>query len=186
MNLIIRHAGVRGILRRYLVTNGFDGALTMLGLVSGFYVVDHVSMKVALTASLGAAFALFMSGITSAYLSESAERQRELHKLERSLLTDLDESDQARAARFIPFIVALVNGLSPLTISLLIISPIWFSLIGLAMPTSPFLVSVIIALVLVFLLGVYLGKIGGTSWLWSGIRALLVASVTVAIISMLG
>ena len=42
--------------------------------------------------------------------------------------------------------------------------------------------SFVIALVILFLLGTYLGKISGVFWLWSGIRALVIALVTGAII----
>ena len=186
MRLLIRHKGVRSILRRYLVTNGFDGTLTMLGLMSGFYAASNVSAKVALSASLGAAIALFVSGVTSAYLSEAAERQRELRELEEALLTQLDESEQARAARGIPYLVALVNGLSPLLFSLLIISPVWLVAYGIPLPVSPFLLSIIIALGCIFALGVYLGTISGTFWLLAGARALLVAGITFGVILVLG
>jgi VIT1/CCC1 family predicted Fe2+/Mn2+ transporter len=33
-----------------------------------------------------------------------------------------------------------------------------------------------------FLLGVYLGRISGTFWLWAGLRTLLVAAVTAVLI----
>lgn len=183
--LLIRYKGVRSILRRYLVTNGFDGALTMLGLMSGFYAAGDVSPGVAVSASLGAAIALFVSGTTSAYLSESAERQRELHELEQALLTQLDQSDQAQAARAIPYLVALVNGFSPLIISLFIIAPVWLAASGLALPVSPFLLAIVAALTAIFSLGVYLGTISETNWLWAGARALLVAGLTFGVIFLL-
>ena len=44
-----------GIARRYFITNGFDGALTMLGMMAGFYSRDNVDLNVALSAALGAA-----------------------------------------------------------------------------------------------------------------------------------
>jgi len=57
------------ITRRYLVTNGFDGALTMLGMLTGFYTSGMTNLSVAISACLGAAIALFVSGLSSAYLS---------------------------------------------------------------------------------------------------------------------
>ena len=35
-----------GIIRRYFVVNGFDGALTILGLCMGFYFTDQVQITV--------------------------------------------------------------------------------------------------------------------------------------------
>jgi VIT1/CCC1 family predicted Fe2+/Mn2+ transporter len=36
--------------------------------------------------------------------------------------------------------------------------------------------SILTALVLVFLLGVYIGRLNGVFWLWAGLRAVLLAS----------
>ena len=39
-----------------------------------------------------------------------------------------------------------------------------------------------IALVIIFLLGVFLGRVGGTFWLWSGLQSLTVALLTLGLI----
>ena len=62
------------IMRRYFVVNGYDGALTMLGLMMGFHVSDRVDLAVVITSCLAAALALGMSGLSSAYISEAAPR----------------------------------------------------------------------------------------------------------------
>lgn len=176
----------RGIVRRYFITNGFDGALTMLGLMAGFYSSERADFSVALSASLGAAIALFMSGISSAYLSEAAERKKELNELEQALLKDLTRSDYGEASRYLPIVVALVNGFSPLLISLLIISPLWWAVLGFALPWSPFLMAIVIALCTTFLLGLFLGNISKTFWLWAGLRTLAIAILTISIILLAG
>lgn len=156
----------RRIARRYLITNGFDGALTMLGLMTGFYVSGTADLKVAVNASLGAAIALCVSGFSSAYLSETAERKQELRELEQALLVDLEESHYGMASRYLPLLIALVNGFSPLILSLLILAPVFLACHGVAWPWSPFLVAIAVALFCIFLLGVYLGEISRSSWLW--------------------
>ncbi len=172
----------RKIARRYLVTNGFDGTLTMLGLMTGFYVSGTKDLGVAINACLGAAIALFVSGFFSAYLSEKAERKQELQEFEQALLVDLEESRYGEASRYLPFFIASVNGLSPLFFSLLIISPLFLSFYGVEWPFSPFLVAIITALLCIFLLGVYLGKISRQFWLWAGLRTVLIAMILVAVI----
>jgi len=107
-----------------VVVNGFDGALTMLGLIMGFYVSDRVDLAVVITSCLAAALALGMSRISSAYISEAAERRRDLAQLEKAMGTSLNESHHARAATWIPWLVALVNGIAPLLIALIIIVPL--------------------------------------------------------------
>jgi predicted membrane protein (TIGR00267 family) len=131
---------------------------------------------------MGAAIVLFMSGISSAYLSESAERRKELQELERAVLTDLEDSDYGQASRYVPVMVAMVNGLSPLLLSLLIISPLWFAQQGFLLVFSPFVTAIIIAVAVIFLLGIFLGRVSRTFWLWSGLRSLAVALLTLMII----
>jgi predicted membrane protein (TIGR00267 family) len=185
-NLFLHLQRAKSILRRYFVTNGFDGAFTMLGLMAGFYSSNRVDMAVALSASLGTAIALFMSGLSSAYLSESAERRRELYDLEQALITDLSQSDYGEASRYLPAVVALVNGLSPLLISLLIMTPLWLSILGFNLPLSPFLLAILIAMICTFLLGIFIGSISRTFWLWAGLRTLAIAILTLSIILLFG
>jgi predicted membrane protein (TIGR00267 family) len=172
----------RDIMRRYFVVNGFDGALTMLGLIIGFIVSESSNLSVIISVCLGAAIALGMSGLSSAYISESAERQRALGKLEQAMISDLSESAYGDASRWVPLLIALVNGLAPLVISLLILLPIWLAIAGIALPISPLYAAIMIALFLIFLLGVFLGRIAGISWLRSGMQTLLIASLTVLLI----
>jgi VIT1/CCC1 family predicted Fe2+/Mn2+ transporter len=98
------------------------------------------------------------------------------------MISDLQESAHGEATRWVPLLVALVNGLAPLIISLLILLPLWLSLAGIALPVPPLYAAIFIALLLIFFLGVFLGRIAGISWLRSGIQTLLVAVVTAALI----
>jgi len=120
--------------------------------------------------------------LSSAYVSESAERQHALSKLEDAMMRDLQDSAHGKAARLTAMVVALVNGLAPLLISLLILSPLWLSNAGVWLPFPALICAIIIAMLLIFLLGVFLGRIAGISWLRSGIETLLLASVTATLI----
>jgi len=174
------------IMRRYFVVNGFDGALTMLGLIMGFYVSDRVDLAVVITSCLATSLALGMSGISSAYISEAAERRRTLVKLEKAMVTSLDESHHSRVAIWIPWLVAMVNGLAPLLIALIIIVPLWLARSGMELVLGPLPAAMAVALVIIFLLGIFLGRVGGTFWLWSGLQSLAVALVTVGLIYLVG
>lgn len=170
------------IMRRYFVVNGFDGALTMLGLMMGFLLSDSENLTTIINACLGAAIALGVSGISSAYVSESAERQRALAELEEAMVSDLRQSAHGVASRWVPMMIALVNGIAPFSISLLILTPLWLARSGVVMPIAPLHIAVIIALLMIFLLGVFLGRISGVSWLRSGMQTLLVALLTLLLI----
>jgi len=179
---LLRITQNRDIVRRYFVVNGFDGALTMLGLIIGFLMSAPAELSLLINACLGAAIALGVSGLSSAYISESAETKRTLGKLENAMISDLKNSAHGEAARLTPMLIALVNGLAPLIISMLIMLPLWLAQKGISLPLSPLYAAILVALLLVFLLGVFLGRIAGISWLRSGIHTLLVAVMTAALI----
>lgn len=178
----LRITRTHAIVRRYFVVNGFDGALTMLGLLMGFIISASNDLSVVINACLGAAIALGVSGVSSAYVSEQAERKRALADLEDAMVTDLQDSAHGEATRWVPIIVALINGSAPLIISLLIISPLWMTGISRVLSVSPLYISVVIALLLIFLLGVFLGRIADVSWLRSGVRTLFVAILTMLLV----
>jgi predicted membrane protein (TIGR00267 family) len=170
------------IARRYFVVNGFDGALTMLGLLVGFYVSDDVGLPVVMNACLGVAIALGMSGVSSAYISEFAEKQRELRELEKAMVADLGQSAHGRAARLLPVVIACVNGAAPLAISLVILLPMLAAPLLKPLSILPLEAAFALALIIIFLLGVYLGRISHTFWLWAGLRTLFIAAATTALI----
>ncbi|WP_455212485.1 hypothetical protein [Kaarinaea lacus] len=174
------------IFRRYFVVNGFDGALTTLGLILGFYSAEQVAIPVMISACMGAAIALAVSGFSSAYVSEAAEREKELKELEQSLIKNLDGSAHSKAARLVPIFVAIVNGLAPLSMALIIIIPLFLAQAEIALPWPPLESATVLAFLTLFLLGAFLGKISGQFWLWSSLRTLLIAIITSVIILSLG
>ena len=181
-SFLLRITDSRDIMRRYFVVNGFDGSLTMLGLIIGFLISGTTDLTIVINVCLGAAIALCMSGLSSAYVSESAERRRALHELEQAMIDDLHESAHGEAARGVPLMIALVNGLAPMVMSLLILTPLFLSRLGVPLPLPPLYAAIVVALLIIFLLGVFLGRISGVSWLRSGFQTLLVAIVTAALI----
>lgn len=182
LRILLHITRSHGIMRRYFVVNGFDGALTMLGLCMGFYFTDQVQISVVINACLGAAIALGMSGVSSAYISESAEKKKELLELEQAMIGDLGESHYGQAVRWVPVVVAIVNGAAPFLISVIIMLPLWLHGWRADVIVMPLEAAITLAFILVFLLGMFLGRISETFWLWSGVKTLLIALLTVLLI----
>ncbi len=157
----------------------------MLGLLVGFYVSEDVRLPVVINACLGVAIALGMSGVSSAYISEAAEKQRELRELEKAMVTDLGGSAHGQAARLLPLFIAFVNGIAPLAISLVILLPLWLVPSIEFFGTFPLESAFAMALIMIFLLGVYLGQVSHTFWLLAGLQTLLIAAATTAFIFIL-
>jgi predicted membrane protein (TIGR00267 family) len=183
LRFLLQLTHAQRIARRYFVTNGFDGALTMMGLTIGFYTAEPlVPTQVVISACLGAAVALAVSGLASAYVSESAEREKELRELEQAVVGDLQDTAHGRAARTVPLLIATVNGLAPLSIALFIMLPLWLEEYGVALPLSGLECAILLAFISLFLLGAFLGTVSGRFWLWSALRTLAVALLTGGII----
>jgi predicted membrane protein (TIGR00267 family) len=184
--LLLRISGTQAIVRRYAVVNGFDGALTMLGMLLGFYLSEDIPLLTMLNACLGVSVALAVSGVSSAYISESAEQQKALDKLRGAMVSDMEDSAHSRAAMLAPVVVALANGASPLVMGLLIMFPLWLNHLGMEIWPGAIEAAILTAVSLIFLLGMFLGRVRGTSLLISGLLTLLIAAITAGLIFLLG
>ena len=70
--------GMSKISRRYFIMNSFDGILTMLGVLLGSYFVGAEDVNLIIGAGIGASIAVGISGLWGAFLTESAERKKEI------------------------------------------------------------------------------------------------------------
>jgi len=78
------------IARRYFVNNFYDGMLTIIGILLGFFILifkegqQTVDSHIVLLTGFATAISMFMSGLSGSYISEKAEQKR--------LKTDLDKA----------------------------------------------------------------------------------------------
>jgi len=173
------------IARRYLAMNAFDGALTMLGLVlGGLLTINPINPEPGFAAILLAAFgtsiAMAVSGFSGSYLAESAERDREVETLGRAMLTDMSDSMYARAGRTTSVVVALVDGASPAVAAFLIIIPLLFVPAGYLDYHVAFYLSIGICMLILFLLGLFLGAVSKKNMWNYGAKTLFAGIITAA------
>ncbi|HDH41669.1 MAG TPA: hypothetical protein ENG12_04620 [Candidatus Altiarchaeales archaeon] len=174
------------IARRYFIMNSFDGVLVALGVVIAMYLTGIDEPRVVIVSCLGAAIAIAVSGVWSAYAAERAERMKALRELEKHMLKDLGETRIGRRVQIMSFLIALVNGLSPLFVSLVLIFPFVISQLGLLPLELAFYSSITLILTVLFLLGVFVGKIGEENLMKSGMKMVLAGIVVGVIIFVLG
>lgn len=180
----VRITGINQIARRYFVMNAFDGALTMLGIIMGAYAIGAIDPKVIIGAGLGGSLAMAISGVSGAYMTETAERLRELERLEKAMLKTLDNTVQARAIRFASVYVAVVDGTAPLIVSLIAIIPFVLSQIGIFEVVTAVIISVSVTLLILFVLGGFLGRISKRNVIISGLK-MAVAGIGTALVALL-
>jgi predicted membrane protein (TIGR00267 family) len=174
------------IARRYFVKNGFDGSMTMLGIIVGAWVVNVTQPEIIVTAGLGACLAMGISGVSGAYMTERAERKRNLKNLECAMITKLNDSVINDATNFVSFYAALVDGGSPIITATISLSPFFLVLNGLILIQDAYLSSLGVTLITLFMLGIYLGKIAKENALLYGIQTLIAGVATVTIAMLLG
>ena len=172
------------IARRYLAMNAFDGVLPVLGiLMGGLIIMSHQNpvfvYETSFLAIIGLSFAMLISGITSSYLTEGAERKRDILELERALLTDLDGSKIAEASKTTTVVISLINGLSPSLSALVTIFPLALPIFNIVSIELAFVISIIVGIVILFLLGMFLGKISKTNRIIYGIKTLVAGSIVI-------
>jgi len=186
-----RIAGTAEIARRYMAMNAFDGVLTIIGVLMGTYIADVRDTSVVINTGLATSIAMGISGLWGAYLTESAERERELAELERSTLTELRQTKIGRASRWAVITVALVDGLAPFVAALIVMIPLFLEPFLGTILTSinpltesvlvSYVLSLITALLTLFALGAYLGKISERNRLVYGVRTLVAGLVSIAL-----
>ena len=174
------------IARRYFVKNGFDGSMTMLGIIVGSWVIHVTQTEIIVTAGLGACLAMGISGVSGAYVTERAERKRGLKDLENAMVTKLKDSVITEATAFVSFYAALVDGGSPILTALVSLSPFFFTIYGVIPIENAYMASLAVTMVTLFMLGIYLGKVAKENALIYGIQTLIAGVATVVIALLLG
>ncbi len=188
MPATVRHyheiAGVGEIARRYFVINAFDGSLTTLGVLAGAWAGGVKQAATVISLILATAVSIGVSGFYGSYQVERAERDRALRELEESTLTSMQDTDLASASRYATVFVAGIDGLSPLVASLIIMIPFFF-----APPlsvTATYFTAGAVAFAELFLLGVFLGRVGRERLWLAGLKLVLAGIVALAISLLLG
>ncbi|WP_254274336.1 VIT1/CCC1 transporter family protein [Haloarcula marina] len=177
---ILGDEDVLSISRRYFVSNGFDGTLTCIGVVIGSVLSGVPDGVTVVKIGLGAAVGLGTSAVWSVWEIERAETRAEIRRLERAMLTDLDDTrieHQQRGARLFH---AVMSGLGPTVGILLPLTP--FLLEGTVLTlTEAAAVAVGIGIAILGVFGAYMGSISGQRWYVAAARMALAGVVVAAV-----
>ena len=173
---------VRSIARRYFISNGFDGTLTSIGVIVGAVLSGVDSGVTVITIGLGAAVGLGTSAVWSVWEIERAETRAEILRLEKAMLTDLDDTRIQRDRRGARAFHAIMSGLGPISGILITLAPFLFegSLFSMA---EAAVVGVALGIAVLGAFGAYMGSISDQRWVVSAIRMAL-AGLVVALLSL--
>ncbi len=165
--------------------NGFDGALAILGVIIGSYVVGVNDAKIILSAGIGVSFAMGISGAWGAFMAEKAQRVKNIKELEHAMFTDLKNSIIDRASIVAVLWVALVDALSPIITALITLSPFLLAFYNILPLGDAMMASIILNLAVLFALGLFLGRVSKSSKFKQGILMVLAGTVTLLFLLLL-
>jgi len=172
---------VRSISRRYFVSNGFDGTLTCIGVVVGAVLSGVPDGLTVVKIGLGAAVGLGTSAVWSVWEIERAETKAEIHRIERAMLVDLDDTQVQRDRQGERLLHATTSGLGPLIGILVPLTPFLLEGTVLSMVESA-LIAVALGIAILGVFGAYMGSISGQRWYVAAARMAL-AGLVVAVIN---
>ena len=200
------------IARRKFFNNCFDGALTCAGIISGMLILylanpDLLVPRNIVITGFATAFAIGISGLWGAYLSEEAERKKKLLDLQKDMVI-LDHGDASqlqdtktidvkkkkkekknkgsiieRSEKFATIVASLVDGGAPVLGASLPLIPFFF---GEELTLAHFFISYVILIGLLVYLGIFLGKISGGGRLRYALHLVAAGIVTLIISLLLG
>ena len=88
------------IARRYFVNNFYDGMLTILGILLGFFILifkdgqQTVDSHIVILTGLATSISMFMSGLSGSYISEKAEQKRLKSELDKAMVIMKKEEEK--------------------------------------------------------------------------------------------
>jgi predicted membrane protein (TIGR00267 family) len=168
--------------RRAFANNAFDGALTFLGILMGNLVLTEFRPSTIIKIGLSTCLAIGMSGAFGRFLSERAERKRFLKQIEKNMFTDLSNSSLGQEAKKKTITISIIDGVSPALTAVIPLSP-FFLAQAYVIPVN---VSIVASFALVFIvlfgLGMFLGKTSEENALLYGGLVVAVGFITSLII----
>jgi len=88
------------IARRYFVNNFYDGMLTIIGILLGFFILifkegqQTVDSHIILLTGFATSISMFMSGLSGSYISEKAEQKRLKSELDKAMVILKEEEKE--------------------------------------------------------------------------------------------
>lgn len=165
-------------IRRFFINTLFDSTFTLLGVIVGSAFVAKPEIEVILGTMITISLGLGISSGVSVYQAESLEREREVHELEKAMLTSLEDTQIVNSARNITIIVAAVNLLTPFLVCTLYICPLAMAYAGIVGIKMAAWASIAIALSTLMVTGIIVGRKGKENAILKGVKMAALGGIT--------
>jgi predicted membrane protein (TIGR00267 family) len=155
-------------MRRYFVNTIFDSTFVLLGIVIGSAFSEVPNLHVVVVTILTSSVALGISTGVSVFEAETLEQRRRIDEIERALLRSLEDTYIGKSSRSSILLISGVNFLAPVIACGLILAP--FLLIAPGDIRTAAWVAVGLAISLLFVVGLFIGRQGNRNPWLGGVR----------------
>ncbi len=181
LRILVEHE----IVRRYIIINSFDGALTILGIVVAVIMSGHVDPELVIIPSIGASVAMAVSGIWGSYAAERAEIRKKIRTIEAHMMKNLSGTNFSKKRERMAWVIGVVDGVIPLILALILILPFFFVKPGIVDIQVAYYISLVMIGINLFILGMFAGKIAEENMIKQGIVMLFAGVIIGGIFLML-
>lgn len=155
-------------MRRYMVNTVFDSTFVVLGVVIGSAFALHSDLSIVIGTILTTSVALAISTGVSVYEAESHEQENRVKKIESAMLMDLGGTEVGRRSGASASLIAVANFSAPLIVCAILLTP--FIVLGSEDIRLAGMITIALAIAILFLVGAVLGRMSGRNPLVRGSR----------------
>ncbi len=170
---------VNELFRRYFITNLFDSTFVSLGVLSATALVPSPNLALTLSTLAATCVAIGVSTGVGVYEAERLEGEIRIAKMEKAMLRDMRDTDVHRGIRTFRVFVSLVNLAVPLLVLGIVATPLLLaSALGSPAPSTAAMISIVLAIAIIFVAGAFLGRLAERNALREGLRMTAAALAT--------
>jgi predicted membrane protein (TIGR00267 family) len=164
-------------MRRYIFRGLIDGSLSTLGVVIGAQSAD---VGIIIAAGIGGGVANGLSNILGAFTAEKTETEMKIMKIQKAMVVgpELRKTEFYRDLQKATILSGIFDGVATIVGSVIPIVPFVVSLFVEIEKTVALISSIVLTMLLLFLIGGYLGKVSRTNVIISGIKMAIAGLVT--------
>lgn len=171
-------------MRRYVFRGLIDGSLATLGVVIG---AQGASVGVIVAAGIGGGVANGLSNILGAFTAEKSEAERKLAEIKKAMVVypELRKTELYRDMLKSTILCGLADGICTMLGSFIPVIPFIFALAFGFDKRTALMMSVAVTILLLFIIGGYLGRISKTNLVLSGIKMALAGMGTALVCTLI-
>ena len=158
-------------MRRFFVNTIFDSTFVILGILIASAFGSDPNLRFITATIITSSVALGISTGVSVHEAETMEQALKMKEMERAMLRSLEDTSIGRTAQLTIFIISAVNFAAPLVAGLITLAP--FFVLGEGEVRTAAMISVALAMLILFVVGAMMGRSGGRNPWKQGTRMTL-------------